>query len=282
MSCEVCNEVSAKYKCPRCGVRTCCVACVKKHKEEKSCNGLRDKTAFVPIKAFSDNNLLSDYHFLEDVARKTDNAARQSRQHGRRDKSRYLHKLVSQARKRRIDLQILPYNFEKRKSNTTVYWKREEKFMWHIEWVFPGAGAKYTDNRVSEDTILEEALKRYLHPTESDPVIRHKLRDFVRVGTENCAICMRVEGACANTPRYHKLDMKETIGNNLKGKTIIEFPTLEVVLPEQLSQYSFVHQDTDSHSQSGESTNKQQLGESAPEQKLGESAQKKQLEEYVS
>lgn len=30
--CEVCQEAEKRYKCPRCGILTCSVDCVKKHK----------------------------------------------------------------------------------------------------------------------------------------------------------------------------------------------------------------------------------------------------------
>jgi uncharacterized paraquat-inducible protein A len=32
--CHVCTEFQRKYKCPRCGIFTCSVECVKRHKKE--------------------------------------------------------------------------------------------------------------------------------------------------------------------------------------------------------------------------------------------------------
>lgn len=57
--CELCGKVQWKYKCPRCDKKTCCLACVKQHKVETNCNGIRDKTAFVKMKAMTDMHLLS-------------------------------------------------------------------------------------------------------------------------------------------------------------------------------------------------------------------------------
>lgn len=57
--CEVCKEEQAKYRCPRCGLETCCLKCVNKHKTENDCNGERDKTAFVAVNDFTDIHLLS-------------------------------------------------------------------------------------------------------------------------------------------------------------------------------------------------------------------------------
>lgn len=57
--CLICNKSSAKYRCPRCAARTCSVDCVKEHKTQQNCSGVRDKTAFVGIKQFNDGTLLS-------------------------------------------------------------------------------------------------------------------------------------------------------------------------------------------------------------------------------
>lgn len=58
-NCEVCNAVEAKYTCPKCEVRTCCISCVKIHKKELECDGIRDKTKFIPKNQFTDLDLLS-------------------------------------------------------------------------------------------------------------------------------------------------------------------------------------------------------------------------------
>lgn len=63
--CEVCGKVQSKYKCPRCHKRTCSLTCVKQHKEETSCNGVRDKTAFVKMKEMGDMHLLSGMIYRE-------------------------------------------------------------------------------------------------------------------------------------------------------------------------------------------------------------------------
>ncbi|CAG0922626.1 unnamed protein product, partial [Notodromas monacha] len=67
--CDICEEHSAKYKCPRCDKRTCSLSCVKKHKVRYDCCGQRDRAKFVPVKKFSNLDLLNDYRFLEEAAR---------------------------------------------------------------------------------------------------------------------------------------------------------------------------------------------------------------------
>merc|ERR1712087_18233 len=76
LMCEVCLSVHHKYRCPACGVRTCSVACVKKHKAVSGCTGRRDRTAFVKRGDFSEKNMFSDIRFLEDTYRSIDRAQR--------------------------------------------------------------------------------------------------------------------------------------------------------------------------------------------------------------
>ncbi|GBL61145.1 Box C/D snoRNA protein 1 [Araneus ventricosus] len=79
--CSVCNEPS-KYRCPKCSTFSCSLECVKVHKEETACDGVRDKTAFIPLDEFQERHLLSDYHFLENIGRTIDNAQRSKKKFG--------------------------------------------------------------------------------------------------------------------------------------------------------------------------------------------------------
>ena len=77
-TCNICQINTAIYCCPRCCIRTCSLVCYKQHKGEndKNCNGKRDRTLFIPLKKFSDSNLKSDFHFLEDVLNLTERGKR--------------------------------------------------------------------------------------------------------------------------------------------------------------------------------------------------------------
>lgn len=74
--CEMCNQNEYKYKCPRCLIKTCSLACCRQHKLEQNCNGERDKTKFVDKEEFDERLLLSDYRFLEEQSRLVDNFQR--------------------------------------------------------------------------------------------------------------------------------------------------------------------------------------------------------------
>ena len=57
--CRVCSVQDAKYRCPGCDVISCSLECVRTHKKETECDGVRKKSQFVPIGKFSDLEMLS-------------------------------------------------------------------------------------------------------------------------------------------------------------------------------------------------------------------------------
>lgn len=59
----------AKYTCPKCEVKTCCLNCSRIHKTELNCSGQRDRTKFISINKFTNLDLLSDYVLLEEISR---------------------------------------------------------------------------------------------------------------------------------------------------------------------------------------------------------------------
>ena len=68
--CSICHSEPPKYKCPRCGARTCSLACVRKHKSWASCSGERDPAAFVPRPQLrTDSGIDHDYNFISKIER---------------------------------------------------------------------------------------------------------------------------------------------------------------------------------------------------------------------
>jgi hypothetical protein len=51
-------------RCPGCEKMFCDLNCSKKHKEEWNCSGKRDKTKFIPIKYYSEQNMWDGTHLV--------------------------------------------------------------------------------------------------------------------------------------------------------------------------------------------------------------------------
>lgn len=62
--CQVCQLVDWKYTCPRCHTHSCSMTCVKRHKQDSDCSGIRDKTSYVPLHKYNESNMMSGKFYL--------------------------------------------------------------------------------------------------------------------------------------------------------------------------------------------------------------------------
>ncbi|XP_010729260.1 box C/D snoRNA protein 1 [Larimichthys crocea] len=235
-NCGVCGSQEAKYTCPACLAHSCSLLCVKKHKEDSGCSGIRNKTAFLTLSHFDEMALLSDYRFLEDTGRFADGATRDDLVRTPRTTCK-AKRLAANARKMNITLRFLPITFTKSKENSTFFLKNGKLFMWHLKLIFPQSSTEFSQRRVSDKQTLEQILTTYIHPTESDPVTRQKLKMYVHTPFDHVKVFMKAEGRKANSVRYHELDIHKSLRDNLSYKTLIEYPVLHVVLRDQWKDY---------------------------------------------
>ncbi|XP_008137709.2 box C/D snoRNA protein 1 [Eptesicus fuscus] len=238
--CETCGTEEAKYRCPRCMRHSCSLPCVKKHKAELTCNGVRDKTAYVSLQQFTEMDLLSDYRFLEDVARTADHISRDALLK-RSLSNKHMCFMKNRARRQGINLKLLPNGFTKRKENSTFFDKKKQQFCWHVKLQFPQSQAVYIEKRVPDNKTINEILATYIDPEKSDPVIRQRLKAYIRSQT-GVQILMKVENMQQNLVRYYELDPHKSLLDNLRNKVIIEYPTLHVVLKESSKDMNVLHE----------------------------------------
>uniref|UniRef100_A0A8C5PSS9 Box C/D snoRNA protein 1 n=1 Tax=Leptobrachium leishanense TaxID=445787 RepID=A0A8C5PSS9_9ANUR len=229
-SCGSCGEAEAKYRCPRCLRYSCSLPCVKRHKVDTGCTGVRDKSQFVPIGGFNEMHLLSDYRFLEDAGRLVDGASR-DRKLPRQSSSKYLNFLKNRARKLDIELKILPIGFTKRRMNSTYFHRRDQRFYWHLKLSFPQSQAEYTEKGVPDNKSLHKILERYIDPAVSEPVIRQRLRLYTSRPSD-VKVFMVLDSPGRVGSNYVELDLQKSLLDNLRNKDVVEFPTLCVVLGE--------------------------------------------------
>ncbi|XP_065056062.1 box C/D snoRNA protein 1-like [Rhopilema esculentum] len=232
--CEVCEVTESKYKCPGCSMQTCSLPCVKRHKVQNECDGKRCKTAFVDIKEFSDQNLLSDYRFLEDVSRNTDSATRDSlKMFKSHNKHRY--NFLKQARARKINLHLLSYGMTRQKENTSMFNYKKKCLVWRVKLKFIHEGLEQTILRVDETTTLKDILGRFIDPEMSDPLIRYKLKSYINSGIEKIRVYLKKEGSLDNG--YFLLDQSQSLTQILKNKTVFEYPEFHVLISGRDEEY---------------------------------------------
>ncbi|KAL1131564.1 hypothetical protein AAG570_011180, partial [Ranatra chinensis] len=138
--CEVCDKNSAKYTCPECEVKTCCIGCVNIHKKELECTGIRNRVKYKSLHNFTNLDLQNDYILLEEIARFSDQAAKGiSHKKQNLPVLQVLYKLKEAAKRRRVRLLFLPFRFSSHKNNTTFLEWKTDTLHWKVQWIFPHA-----------------------------------------------------------------------------------------------------------------------------------------------
>ncbi|KAL6891599.1 hypothetical protein HDV57DRAFT_485794 [Trichoderma longibrachiatum] len=169
--CGICHINAPKYKCPRCSIATCSLACVTKHKSWSQCSGARDQTAYVAkSKLATPAGIDHDYNFLHGIEIASERAERvfvenkgiiqkeelrpvtvdevrwKVGRDGRRRKvlvtrvlkqnrDRLMDKLLaSKLRKQGTVIVSAPQGMTRHRENHTTVSRRPGKINWQVEW----------------------------------------------------------------------------------------------------------------------------------------------------
>jgi hypothetical protein len=146
--CEICLNNDHKYKCPRCSMKTCSLACCKTHKSNTGCTGERDKTKFIAKEEFDEQALLSDYKYLEEQTRLIDAYQRTIEQLDSPLKSNEskgpkmapsgayenMRKFVKS--QFNINLRLMPTQSSRHANNKTRFNRSTNAISWSLEFVF--------------------------------------------------------------------------------------------------------------------------------------------------
>lgn len=169
--CAICHTSVPQYKCPRCNIRTCSLACVKKHKSWSQCSGERDQTAYVAKSRLATAaGVDHDYNFLHSIEMASERAerilvedkgiiqkdelrpltveevrwkvGRDGRKRKvmvtklmRREKERLVDKLLaSRLRKVGTEVVSLPQGMTRQKENHTTANRKSGRINWQAEW----------------------------------------------------------------------------------------------------------------------------------------------------
>ncbi|CAO3635916.1 unnamed protein product [Mucor hiemalis] len=239
--CQTCQLVDWKYTCPRCLAHSCSMLCVIKHKQEANCSGIRDKTSYVPLREYNESHMMSDYTYLEDISRQSDNLTR-SRMDTTKDlkgkaaenKARMFCKNANQLG---IHFSSLPVGMSRHKLNQSNYSKNLKQIFWSIEVNFCRQDKKerYLEHSFPSIKPFTSFFDNLLFAESpqgkgSYGIIRHQVKDFVEAGIDQFMIALKKEKA----PRGHFVNMTHVKDlqfiDILKGETIIEYPVFYVWL----------------------------------------------------
>ncbi|KYK55237.1 hypothetical protein DCS_07199 [Drechmeria coniospora] len=170
--CSICHVSEPKYKCPRCGIQTCSLGCITKHKSWSECNGERDPTAYVPkSKLRTVGGIDHDYNFLHGLGLSVERAERvlvrdkglvqpqelrprtveqtqwKTGRDGRKRKvavTKVLHEskerrfercLAQRLRFLNVQVECAPTGLSRQKENKTTFNRKTGMINWQVEWV---------------------------------------------------------------------------------------------------------------------------------------------------
>ncbi|ALC48578.1 CG1463 [Drosophila busckii] len=223
-NCEVCAAQPARYACPKCEVKTCSLPCVQIHKRELNCDGIRNRTKFLPLSEMTAREFMSDYCFLEECTRYTEQR-KQDRWKHQRELPVPLQRLRTAAKQRGIQLKLLQSHFSRRQQNTSFLDWKLSRLYWRVEWIFTHSldpSTHFVDARCDEQLTLTALLTKYFNEPHK------QLQPHQAAGIGQVSLWLRAEGVKRSGTRCFQLAPHKTLAANLAGKTIIEFPTIYV------------------------------------------------------
>ena len=135
-------------------------------------------------------------------------------------------RLVQEAKERDVTVLLMPPGMERHKSNTTHFRAELNVFVWKLEFAFH-VDATSSARIVSRNKVPEEA------------VIRHEWEKVAsNMGTDQeLHFMLKIIPCPANRPAYIQLDKESTLKDALKGMTVIEYPTIDVVVATELHRF---------------------------------------------
>ncbi|RDW72100.1 hypothetical protein BP5796_08134 [Coleophoma crateriformis] len=181
--CRICNINLPKYTCPRCSLQTCSLACSRRHKIWKECNGIRDPTVYKPLsQVATPSGIDHDYNFLHGIEHKIERAEKEIIDDrgllDRRDlqAARAGRERVGRGERRKMDrgqecirerlqqmgtrVERAPQGMKRSLDNGTSWSKKGRCIYWQVEWVSEGETRAL--GRVSDREPLGKAYAAFL------------------------------------------------------------------------------------------------------------------------
>jgi hypothetical protein len=218
--CEECQSKIPIYQCPGCLVRTCSLYCCRGHKNRTGCSGKRQRSTFVPVSRMTDSTMRSDYFFLEEVLEQIPRNGKRARTQelsSSQTKDKKSRRLVQQAERRGITLQIMPPMMIRHKSNSSWYSGPRDTITWKVEVVVHPSKATTSFNlSENEENIM-------------DHILRNCEKKDIEISPDGYLLFIMRLPAPSKNPRYIEIGPSDSLKTVLRGMTIVEHPTIYCV-----------------------------------------------------
>ena len=224
MICQVCGKNDSKYTCPACNIKTCSVDCIKRHKSETGCTGVKPRTTFVPLEKMDSSMLIKDCVLIDEVRSAVIDAdANYNANFPKNKKKQWKKILEKECQERGITISFMPSKMDRATENKTRYRNNEQTIYWSCRFRFRNDDNNIVCNRLIhnqvENSKLEDIFNAVVETTPNDFVAKVNLFQY--------EILLLAEGAPGGG--YYQIEATASLGENLFSKTIIEYPIFDVV-----------------------------------------------------
>lgn len=250
--CEECNDKPSLYQCPGCSIRTCSLHCCQAHKKRTKCTGKRSRGAYLPLCRMNDSTLRSDYFFMEDVLNVIPRARKVSKlaEEGKSSMNNSIHtsssrsprsiisinkkakRLVQQALRRGISLQVMPPVLERHRNNSSWYCSSKDVITWKVEVVLLPKMRTFSFDLSEQEGGILGHISKYIadkYPEDSDMPSN--------ISPDNYQLLIKRLPSSANNPRYIRIKDNDSLKSTLEGLTIVEHPTIYCVTNENMQDF---------------------------------------------
>ncbi|KAG4305357.1 hypothetical protein PORY_001527 [Pneumocystis oryctolagi] len=224
--CIICLTSPPKYRCPRCHIETCSMECSVEHKKRDSCSGLPNPVSFLNKKdLLTIQSLDRDYNFLSSIESSLDFSVKNRMSFPSNYNALKLKKLIEKCG---IKYLIIPRGMSRANQNKTFWNKKRKKIFWTVEWIFMKDELKISSiehKLVPSDIIVIDAYKNFIY--------KRKIQELLDIDYQTIQFLIKKIDHPENNSIYEKLNKNATLSENLKGMTILEFPTIYIVNENQ-------------------------------------------------
>lgn len=269
--CSVCYINEQKYTCPKCGIKTCSLPCVKKHKIQTECSGELEHTRFITRDRLNQDKTFTnrDYNFLIntgrkielgklDVKRKANAVFKRKDKRGESNKrpktahsiedsrihqieKAYPHSAFSVSQRNNTLIVSLPSGMSRSSMNKSGYNKKANMYIWTVEWVLLdqdfGEITKFISYRLKEELTLRDAIPtNIIHSALYGKDSENKLdKNIMKFYLHNVLE--------PNQFSVLELDSQKTLTEAFSNKIVLEFPTVFVTFKNSIPTEHIVKDD---------------------------------------
>lgn len=153
---------------------------------------------------------------------------------------RWRHVAKHALEQRQTKILFMPNGMQRRLHNQTHL--KKDVLYWTIEWIFHSVGDAVTAEKPASVHITFDESTELRVALEHPQLQRHMLANGITVTTENVKFLIQQ----IPLKSYAVISPSSTLRDVLKDRTVIEFPTIEIVPPERIQDFSIDLQEVQS------------------------------------